>query len=171
MMRVLVDSDVVISAFLSYEVQSADSQKLMDALDAGEFIGVTTPVLMANIQYVLGRKWGEKKRGEWMPDRAKVVRAMQRILPMFSEMIPVTMGRMRCMARTTLPMFSEMIPVTMADFHASMASKFEDLEDGLQHFAAIRARGIDAIVSSNGKDYRHTAIKHYTPADFLNDCL
>ncbi|MBS1937334.1 MAG: PIN domain-containing protein [Bacteroidetes bacterium] len=149
MMRVLVDSDVVISAFLSYEVQSADSQKLMDALDAGEFIGVTTPVLMANIQYVLGRKWGEKKRGEWMPDRAKVVRAMQRILPMFSEMIPVT----------------------MADFHASMASKFEDLEDGLQHFAAIRARGIDAIVSSNGKDYRHTAIKHYTPADFLNDCL
>ncbi len=149
MMRVLVDSDVVISAFLSYEVQSADSQKLMDALDAGEFIGVTTPVLMANIQYVLGRKWGEKKRGEWMPDRAKVVRAMQRILPMFSEMIPIT----------------------MADFHASMASKFEDLEDGLQHFAAIRARGIDAIVSSNGKDYRHTAIKHYTPADFLNDCL
>ena len=149
MMRVLVDSDVVISAFLSYEVQSADSQKLMDALDAGEFIGVTTPVLMANIQYVLGRKWGEKKRGEWTPDRAKVVRAMQRILPMFSEMIPVT----------------------MADFHASMASKFEDLEDGLQHFAAIRARGIDAIVSSNGKDYRHTAIKHYTPADFLNDCL
>lgn len=149
MMRVLVDSDVVISAFLSYEVQSADSQKLMDALDAGEFIGVTTPVLMANIQYVLGRKWGEKKRGEWMPDRAKVVRAMQRILPMFSEMIPVT----------------------MADFHASMASKFEDLEDGLQHSAAIRARGIDAIVSSNGKDYRHTAIKHYTPADFLNDCL
>lgn len=151
MMRVLIDSDVVISAMVKNEVQSADSQRLMDALQAGEFIGVTTPVLMANIQYVLGRKWGEKRtvngKKVWVPDRPKVVMAMQDILPLFSEMIPVD----------------------RPDFYASMASKFEDLEDGLQHFAAIRAKGIDAIVTNNGKDYDHSAISHYSPSEFITD--
>lgn len=153
MMRVLVDSDVVISAMLQNEVQSAVSEKLMDALDAREFIGVTTPVLMANIQYVLGRKWGGNKRvaGKkvWVADRPKVVQAMQAILPLFSEMIGVD----------------------MADFYASMASKFEDLEDGVQHFAAVRAKGIDAIVTNNGKDYGHSAIPHYSPGDFITEHL
>lgn len=153
MMRVLVDSDVVISAMLQNEVQRAVSEKLMDALDAREFIGVTTPVIMANIQYVLGRKWGGNKRvaGKkvWVPDRPKVVQAMQAILQLFSEMIPVD----------------------MADFYASMASKFEDLEDGVQHFAAVRAKGIDAIVTNNGKDYGHSAISHYSPGDFITEHL
>ncbi len=144
MMRILVDSDVVIAAMLQNEQQSAESIRIMDALEAGEFLGITTPVMMANVQYVLSRRW-ETARNK--PDRARVVAAMIDILALFSEMIPVT----------------------MADFYASMASKFSDLEDGLQHFAAVRAGGIDAIITCNGKDFAHAQIDHYTPTGFATE--
>ncbi|HNM69112.1 MAG TPA: PIN domain-containing protein [Flavobacteriales bacterium] len=146
MIRALVDTDVVISAMLGNEDQSAECQALMNALEAGEFVGITTPVIMANIQYVLGRRW-ELKRDQ--PDRARVAKAMLELLPLFSEMIPVAIG----------------------DFYASIASKFMDLEDGLQHFAAMRAGGIDAIVTCNGKDFGHSNIDHYTPTDFIIEYL
>ncbi|HNK86326.1 MAG TPA: hypothetical protein PKL41_14060, partial [Flavobacteriales bacterium] len=71
---------------LGNEDQSAECQALMNALEAGEFVGITTPVIMANIQYVLGRRW-ELKRDQ--PDRARVAKAMLELLPLFSEMIPV----------------------------------------------------------------------------------
>ena len=146
MMRILVDSDVVVAAMLRNEQQSAESIVIMDALEAGEFLGITTPVMMANVQYVLSRRW-EVARNK--PDRERVVAAMNDILALFSEMIPVT----------------------MADFYASMASKFVDLEDGLQHFAAMRAGGIDAIITCNGKDYDHAQIAHYSPVEFTMEFL
>ncbi|MCO5275387.1 MAG: PIN domain-containing protein [Flavobacteriales bacterium] len=147
MMRVLVDSDVVISALKGDEAQSAACQLLMDALINGEFLAVTTPVIMANIQYVLGRRWAVK-RG--IPDRPRVVRAMNDLLPLFS-----------------------MVHVTPAHFYASMASTFVDLEDGLQHFAAIHARGrVDGIVTCNVKDYDgHSQLPVFEPGEFAHDYL
>ncbi|MBS1942001.1 MAG: PIN domain-containing protein [Bacteroidetes bacterium] len=147
MMRVLVDSDVVIAALKGDEAQSADSQMVMDALINGEFQALTTPVIMANVQYVLGRRW-EVKRGT--PDRAKVVRAMNDLLPLFS-----------------------MVHVTPADFYASMASSFVDMEDGLQHFAAVHSRGrVDGIVTCNVKDYDgHSQLPVFEPGEFTRDYL
>ena len=56
-MRVLIDSDVVIAAMAGTEDQSAASQEVMDALAQGRFTGLTSPILMANIMFVLSNKW------------------------------------------------------------------------------------------------------------------
>lgn len=147
MMRVLVDTDVVIAAMKGDEAQSADSQLVMDALVNGEFVGITTPVIMANVQYVLGRRW-EVKRG--FPDRAKVVEAMNELLPLFA-----------------------MVHVAAAGFHAAMASSFVDLEDGLQHFAVVHAaRRVDGIVTCNVKDFeRHAQLPVWEPGEFVRNYL
>ncbi|MBX2979864.1 MAG: PIN domain-containing protein [Flavobacteriales bacterium] len=147
MMRVLVDSDVVIAAMLDNEAQTPECKVVMQALLDRKFVGVTTPVLMANIQHILGRKW-EVKKGA--PDRPKVIRAMTILLPLFT-----------------------MAPVDTADFYASMASGFVDLEDGMQHFAALRSGKVDAIVTCNGKDFPKAAtqLEVYSPADFVTDIL
>lgn len=143
----LVDTDVVIAAMKGDEDQSAVSQKVMDALLNGEFVGITTPVIMANVQYVLGKRW---KKDQDKPDRAKVVSAMNDLLPMFT-----------------------MVQVTPADFYASMASTFKDLEDGLQHFAALHSRiRVDGIITCNVPDFKgHSKLDVCHPIEFLQDWL
>lgn len=49
----------------------------------------------------------------------------------------------------------------------TVVSKFEDFEDGLQYFSASRIEGIDAIVTRNKKDFRHSLIRVATPQEFL----
>lgn len=147
MTRVLVDSDIVISAMAKGEKQTPECLMVMRALIDRKFIGVTTPVIMANVQHILGRKWELKKN---LPDRDKVVHAMSILLPLFV-----------------------MVPVDTADFYASMASPFTDLEDGLQHFAALRSGKVDAIVTCNDKDFPVPArqVPVYTPLEFAQEVL
>ncbi|HQW04949.1 MAG: PIN domain-containing protein [Flavobacteriales bacterium] len=144
-MRVLIDSDVVIAAMAGSEDQSEASQVVMDALADGRFTGCTTPVLMANIMFVISNKW---RLGRRTPDRARVVKAMNSLLPMFT-----------------------MIPIGHADFYASFASEFGDLEDGVQHFAALHATGVDAIVTCNTKDFGPSQIPVLDPSKFAADHL
>jgi predicted nucleic acid-binding protein len=144
-MRVLIDSDVVIAAMAGTEDQSAASQEVMDALAAGHFIGLTTPILMANIMFVLSNKWRISRKHV---DRERVVKAMNGLLPLFT-----------------------MVPVTNADFHASFASEFIDLEDGVQHFAAMHASGVDAIITCNVKDFTASQIPVMEPSAFVGGYL
>ena len=140
-MRVLIDSDVVIAAMAGTEDQSAASQEVMDALAEGRFTGLTTPILMANIMFVLSNKWRISRKHV---DRDRVVKAMNSLLPLFT-----------------------MVPVTNADFYASFASEFADLEDGVQHFAAMHATGVDAIITCNTKDYSASQIPVLEPSAFI----
>lgn len=144
-MRVLIDSDVVIAAMAGTEDQSAASQEVMDALAQGRFTGLTTPILMANIMFVLSNKWRISRKHV---DRDRVVKAMNSLLPLFT-----------------------MVPVTNADFYASFASEFTDLEDGVQHFAAMHASGVDAIVTCNTKDFAVSQIPVMEPSAFIGGDL
>lgn len=59
--------------------------------------------------------------------------------------------------------------VTIADeatIDQSLASEFEDFEDGLQHFSATRHH-IDYIITRNKDDFSHSQIKVLTPAEFM----
>lgn len=147
MKRVLIDSDVVIAAIAQGEKQTPDRLAVMRGLTHRKFIGMTTPVIMANVQHILGRKWEVKKN---KPDRARVVEAMTIVLPLFT-----------------------MIPVDTSDFYASMASSFVDLEDGIQHFAALRSAKVDLIVSCNYRDFPQGAISLpvHSPLDFATEYL
>lgn len=144
-MRVLIDSDVVIAAMAGTEDQSAASLEVMDALAEGRFTGLTTPILMANIMFVLSNKWRISRKHV---DRERVVKAMNSLLPLFT-----------------------MVPVTNADFHASFASEFVDLEDGVQHFAAMHASGVDAIITCNIKDFAASQIPVMEPSEFVGGHL
>ena len=146
MTRMLVDSDVVIAAMAKGEVQTEDSVQVMQGLLDQRFQGVTTPVIMANIQYVFGRKWERKKN---VPDRDRVVKAMGILLPLFT-----------------------MIPLAPADFYASMARGFQDLEDGLQHFAALHSGKVDGIITCNPKDFKTASqLQVYEPGEFATAFL
>jgi predicted nucleic acid-binding protein len=144
-MRVLIDSDVVIAALAGSEDQSEAAQEVMDALADGRFTGITTPVLMANIMFVVSNKWRLSRKH---PDRERVVKAMNALLPLFT-----------------------MVPVTHADFYASFASGFGDLEDGVQHFAALHASHVDAIVTCNAKDFTASQIPVFDPRTFAVEYL
>ena len=144
-MRVLIDSDVVIAAMAGTEDQSSASQEVMDALAEGRFTGLTTPILMANIMFVLSNKWRISRKHV---DRERVVKAMNGLLPLFT-----------------------MVPVTNADFHASFASEFTDLEDGVQHFAAMHVAGVDAIITCNTKDFISSWIPVMEPSVFVEGHL
>lgn len=46
-------------------------------------------------------------------------------------------------------------------------SKFNDFEDALQNFAAVKAGNIDAIITRNVKDYKKSKIGVLTPDSFI----
>ncbi len=141
----LIDSDVVIAAMSGNEDQSIVSQGVMDALAEGRFQGLTTPVLMANIMFVLTNKW---RIGRKQVDRPRVVKAMNSLLPMLT-----------------------MLPMDDADFYATFSSSFTDLEDGIQHFAALRSHQVDGIITCNYKDFAAGELPALEPGEFLRHHL
>ena len=60
----------------------------------------------------------------------------------------------------------EITPVSHNVVLEALASEFSDLEDGIQHFAAIEAR-CDCIVTRNGGDYAEAIIPVYSPKEFM----
>jgi predicted nucleic acid-binding protein len=72
-------------------------------------------------------------------------------------------------ARRFLQDLLQIIEVVSANHNAVMtalASEFTDLEDGIQHFAALEAR-CDCIVTRNGADYTKASIPVYAPKEFM----
>lgn len=140
-MRVFLDSDVIIAALDGREAQSRDAQRVMDLLEDGVLQAITTPVVLANVMYVVGQKW---RLSRTRPDRARIVDAMESILGLVN-----------------------VIPIEEAHFHAAFSSRFDDLEDGIQHFAALDAGRVDAIVTCNVKDFVHSRLPVLEPAEVI----
>ncbi len=140
-MRIFLDSDVIIAALDGNEVQSPDAQRVMDLVESGTAQAITTPVVLANVMHVVSQKW---RISRTRVDRPRVVEAMESILALV-----------------------KVVPIGEAHFHASFSSKFDDMEDGLQHFAALDAGKVDTIVTCNGKDFSNSRIKILEPAELI----
>jgi hypothetical protein len=50
---------------------------------------------------------------------------------------------------------------------AALDSGFNDFEDALQHFSALKEKAISAIITRNIKDYRKSNLSVMTPETFL----
>lgn len=59
------------------------------------------------------------------------------------------------------------IPISQRAVEMAIRSDFSDLEDGVQHFAALESGNMDAIITRNLRDYRHSLIRVYTAGDYL----
>ena len=51
--------------------------------------------------------------------------------------------------------------------HALNSSDFKDLEDGLQHYAALQDGKIEAILTRNTKDFRKSVLPVFLPSTFI----
>lgn len=67
--------------------------------------------------------------------------------------------------RQLLSMF-ELAPVTRLVLEQALASKLADFEDAVLAEAAVQA-GASAIITRNGKDFRKSALRIYTPQEWL----
>ena len=144
-MKALIDSDVLVAMLDGTEVQSRDSTIVIQAAVRGKYTGFVTPLIAANVMYILRRKWRTTRPGTWRSDIDKVM------LEMLS-----TLG---------------MIPVGRPDFIDSLTSSFSDKEDGVQYFAAMRSRQIDIIITCNTKDFVMKGLEAMEPATFLRKHL
>lgn len=64
--------------------------------------------------------------------------------------------------------FLEIIGQKKSTVLAALESDFTDFEDALQHFAATENGSIQAIITRNTKDYKHSQIPVFTPKEFLS---
>jgi predicted nucleic acid-binding protein len=73
-------------------------------------------------------------------------------------------------ARTFLEKIIEYISIISIDHSnvvESLKSKFNDFEDGLQYFSALRNQ-CDCIVTRNVDDYQYSEINVYSPTEYLS---
>jgi predicted nucleic acid-binding protein len=57
----------------------------------------------------------------------------------------------------------KIIDASNEDIESSIQSKFSDFEDGVQYFSALRSKKIDALITWNVKDYKHSQLPVFTP--------
>lgn len=144
-MQALIDSDVLIATLDGTEEQSEDSRKALLGAVRGRYAGYITPLIAANVMYALRRKWRTTRPDTW---RADIDAEMLRILP--------TLG---------------MLPVGKADFVDSITSSFQDKEDGIQYFAALRSRQVKMIITCNTKDFTMKGLPAIKPGAFVREYL
>ncbi len=63
--------------------------------------------------------------------------------------------------------FVDVIDINKEFVIQALNSKFNDFEDALQNYAAEQSRKIDAIITRNTKDYKHSSLNVLTPTEFL----
>jgi predicted nucleic acid-binding protein len=63
--------------------------------------------------------------------------------------------------------FIDVLNISKQVIFQAIDSNFTDFEDALQNYAAENSSIIDAIITRNVKDYRHSKISIFTPEDFL----
>jgi len=67
--------------------------------------------------------------------------------------------------------YVHIIPVSHRAVAMAIRSDFRDLEDGVQHFAALEAGNIEAIITRNLRDFRNSLIRVCTAGDYLDSSL
>ena len=73
----------------------------------------------------------------------------------------------------TLRQFASIVEIAAIDERTvrkslSTTSLFRDIEDAMQHYAAIQS-GCEAFITRNVKDFAHADIPVFSPADFLKE--
>jgi predicted nucleic acid-binding protein len=144
-MIALVDSDVLVALIDGREAQSADSKAALEGAMHGLYEAAVTPLIAANVMYVLKRKWRTSRPRTWRSDINHIMTSM-------------------------LPTLT-MIAVDERDFLASFASDFTDKEDGIQYFACVRSRKVDLIITCNTKDFVLKELPAMEPGEFVRTYL
>lgn len=58
-------------------------------------------------------------------------------------------------------------PIEKEDLLTAVISKFSDFEDGVQHACALSQGKIDAIITRNLRDFKHSLIPVYAPEEVV----
>lgn len=61
----------------------------------------------------------------------------------------------------------QVVELDRSQFIQTLSSRFKDFEDGLQYFSALKARGVDVIITRNKKDFGASQLLIQTPTEFL----
>jgi predicted nucleic acid-binding protein len=133
MKKLFIDSDVILDLLLQREPHAVYSTRLLTLLEKGEYSGYTSPLVFANVNYILCRSLGHKETRK----------QLQR-----------------------LHTFLDILTMDARAVDRSLASSFNDFEDGLQYFTALSNK-INRIITRNVKDYSTSTIKVSTPEEFL----
>lgn len=59
------------------------------------------------------------------------------------------------------------MPVSHRAVELAVRSDFRDFEDAVQHFAALEAGSVDAIITRNTADFKHSLIRVCRASDYL----
>jgi len=63
---------------------------------------------------------------------------------------------------------TEIVGTSKKEIVQSFKNNFSDFEDSIQYSSAMTIKGLDAIITRNIKDYKHSNIAVMTPLNFLN---
>ena len=80
-------------------------------------------------------------------------------------------GRTRTETRELLAKLNRLVKVvavTEAEIQSALGSDFADFEDAIQHFAAMSAGGVTAIIARNGSDYAASRLPVIAPDEYLS---
>ena len=62
---------------------------------------------------------------------------------------------------------TEIIGTTKKEILQALKNNFSDFEDSIQYSTALNIKDLDAIITRNTKDYKHSSIAVMTPLNFL----
>lgn len=78
-----------------------------------------------------------------------------------------TLGKQEARAQAMgLTMFLRVVACSSGESFRGLQTQFTDAEDALQHATAMSA-GAQAIITRNGKDYKHSTLPVFTPEQFI----
>jgi predicted nucleic acid-binding protein len=63
--------------------------------------------------------------------------------------------------------FLSLVSMEKYDIQAAMRSDFKDLEDGVQHFCALKIPNITGIITRNSKDFSASQIAVFEPKELV----
>ncbi len=61
----------------------------------------------------------------------------------------------------------QLLPTSKQNVLDALNSRFSDFEDAIQHFTALSEPGMEAIITRNKRDFRHSRLPVYTPDEFV----
>ena len=79
-------------------------------------------------------------------------------------------GRTRTETVGLLAKFKRIVRIASVgevEIQAALGSDFTDFEDAIQHFAALSAGGVIAIITRNGDDYAASQLPAMSPEEYL----
>ena len=62
----------------------------------------------------------------------------------------------------------EIQPVRKVELQLALISRFNDFEDGVQHYCALSHGQLDGIITRNKKDFRHSHITVFSPDELFD---